>query len=45
MLMSVEKWILYIIDTDDIINNVAGISRILTKELMYWIVMYIYLYN
>jgi len=35
MLMSVEKEILYNIDTDDIINKVASTSNTLTKELMY----------
>ncbi|KAL4154375.1 hypothetical protein QTP88_000252 [Uroleucon formosanum] len=35
MLMSVEKEVLYNIDTDDIINKVASTFKTLTKELMY----------
>ncbi|KAL4147990.1 hypothetical protein QTP88_002298 [Uroleucon formosanum] len=35
MLMSVEKEVLYNIDTDDIINKVASTSITITKELMY----------
>lgn len=35
MLISVEKEVLYNIDTDDIINKVTSTSKTLTKELMY----------